>query len=274
MEYDDEGAYPAEPEEEERPRDPATDRAKEALEAFFGAHQEEVFHETQLVVRFEDEFFHWITARALHELQDERRIASERWSLKGPVPIRIFRNARHRYWKRQAQDLVALVREYSDPVVTRAVGRHGELMFDAALPRFGFIPKGRDVLSLGGRRWTATQHNLDRVFERDGIEYGVEIKNTLAYIGRPELMLKLEMCRQLGLRPLFICRAFPKSYIHLINLAGGYGLLFRYQLYPFGLETLARRIRERLGMRVDCPVAIEDGTIQRLLNWHQKVGRV
>ena len=45
--------------------------------------------------------------------------------------------------------------------------------------------------------------NLDRVFERDGIPYGAEIKNTLAYIDRGELHVKLRMCFYLGLRPLF-----------------------------------------------------------------------
>jgi hypothetical protein len=124
-------------------------------------------------------------------------------------------------------------------------------------------------------KWQKTGHDLDRVFERDGIAYGAEIKNKLTYIDKDELEIKIEMCGYLKLRPLFIMRMAPKNYIHLINEAGGFALIFKYQLYPFGAEAMAKRVREEMSLEgmvfpVDCPRAIEAGTIQRLLNWHLK----
>ena len=67
---------------------------------------------------------------------------------------------------------------YSDSMFTRALGHHGEMMFDAALPTEGFLPKAKKVRAYAGREWLLTPHDLDRVYERDGIAYGAEIKKT------------------------------------------------------------------------------------------------
>lgn len=109
-------------------------------------------------------------------------------------------------------------------------------MFDAALPTVNFIPVARNVNQYEGRQWTETGENLDRIFVRDGIAYGTEIKNTLDYIPRKEFHSKLKMCKVLGLRPLFIFRYAPKSYIWetIQAQAGGYCLIFQNQLYPHG----------------------------------------
>jgi hypothetical protein len=182
--------------------------------------------------------------------------------------IRFYWPKKVRYWRRQATEIRGLVQEFSHPDMMRALGLQAELMFDAAFARFGWLHRGQGVHAYGGHEWTQTGHNLDRVVERDGIAYGVEIKNSLSYIERPELEIKLAMCKALGLRPLFIMRAAPSSYIRMMNDAGGYALVFEWQLYPYGREDLAARVRDRLGLKVDTPRAIHEGTMMRLLDWH------
>ena len=120
------------------------------------------------------------------------------------------------------------------------------------------------------RPGTRTDHNLDRIYVRDGIAYGTEIKNTLPYIPADELATKILLCQFLDLKPLFIVRFAPKSYIEDTRREGGFTLVFKYQLYPFGYAELAKRVRSALNLPVDCPRMISDGTIQRLLNWHLK----
>jgi hypothetical protein len=256
--------------EELPPRDHVVDEAKEELEGFFAGNSKSVFYQRQLQVIFEDNFFHWITARALSELVEERKIASEVLPLPGTGTITMYHALRHRYWHRQAKEIIDLVSRFSVPAFAKALGAHGELMFDAALPRVGFIPTGINVRSYGGKTWTATGHDLDRIFERDGIAYGTEIKNTLRYIDRGELRVKLLMCSYLGIRPLFIVRMAPKNYIFDVHQQGGYTLVVKYQLYPFGEKAFADTVKARLGLWTDSPVRIEDGTVQRFLNWHLK----
>ncbi|CFU07148.1 hypothetical protein, partial [Burkholderia pseudomallei] len=144
------------------------------------------------------------------------------------------------------------------------------LLLDSALARAGFQPQATDANAWNGKQWTQTKHNLDRIVVKDSIAYGVEIKNTQNYIGRPELRTKLRMCEHLQLRPLFIMRFAPKSYIEEVRRAGGFTLLFEEQIYPFGFVKLMREVREALGLKVQCPRDFKEGDIQRLVNWHDK----
>ncbi|MGH2739262.1 MAG: hypothetical protein ACRDH6_02085 [Actinomycetota bacterium] len=99
------------------------------------------------------------------------------------------------------------------------------------------------------------------------------MKNSLSYIDRDELVTKLEMCRALDVTPLFIMRMAAKSYVEQIRQAGGFALLFKWQLYPYGHDALAKRVREALGLPVDSPRAISEGTVKRFLDWHlRRVG--
>jgi hypothetical protein len=229
--------YDTEEDLTEHPRDAYVDLAKESLKKFFEDNSNKVFYQRQLVVIFEKEYFHWITVRALGELVGERILAATECPLPGIGNIIFYRSPTYRYWKRAASEVVRLVSQFSTPSFAHALGAQGETMFDAALPRCGFMPNGQKVRRRGELEWTETGHDLDRVFERDGIAYGTEIKNTLSYIDKEELEVKIRMCRHLKLIPLFIVRMAPKSYVKLVEEQGGFTLIFKYQLYPFGQKA-------------------------------------
>lgn len=230
-----------------------------------------MFYGRQLAVLLEKRFYHWITTKAANELAAEGQIRSATLPLaveEGAEEIRFYWAPQLRYWRRQALRMRALIQEFSQPTLTRAFGLQAEVLFDTAFARAGFLPTGQDVRAYAGREWTKTGHDLDRLDERDGIVYGAEIKNSLGYIDQEELAIKLEMCRHLDVRPLFIMRMAAKSYVEMIWRAGGFALLFGWQLYPFGHEDLARRVRAELQLPVDSPRAIADGTVKRFLDWH------
>ena len=46
---------------------------------------------------------------------------------------------------------------------------------------------------------------------RDGVRYGVEVKNQLGYIDQTEFQIKLAMCVHFGIRPMFVTRAMPEN---------------------------------------------------------------
>jgi hypothetical protein len=58
--------------------------------------------------------------------------------------------------------------------------------------RHEFVMKGRNTQSYGGKDWTKSGHNLDFIFGRDDIAYGVEVKNTLGYMEQEELRTKMK----------------------------------------------------------------------------------
>jgi len=252
----------------ERPRDRQIDVAKGVLiERFFPDDGTTVYYGRQLEVALEREFFHWITKRALNELAEERTINFAEEKTDHHV-AHFYWPRRHRYPRRQIRDTLALIKEFSDPTFTRALGSQAELLLDAGFARIGFRVLASNVREHGEIKWLNTDHNLDRIIERDGLAYGVEVKNQLAYIDQTEFQIKLQMCEHLDLRPLFVARMMPKNYIQTVVQAGGFSLLFGNQHYPLLADELAKRVRDRLGLPILCIRELPDTTLKRFERWH------
>ena len=266
MEWDDFFGY----EEYEGSADPKQEEARDYLKDFFEENKEEVFFSRQIEVQNEARFFHWITNRALNELRSEGVIVGEERRLSWGGMITLYWHKSYRYYKRKAMEVVNLVEEYSRPEISGSMGRHGELMVLDAFARFEFLQVGRETNKYSGRKWERTNHNLDFIFRKDGIEYGVEVKNTLGYMDYEEFKIKREICLFLNLRPIFVVRMMPKSWMKELIDDGGYGMILRFQLYPWTHRELARRVSSRFKLPVDAPRQIEDGTMIRFLKWHEK----
>jgi hypothetical protein len=272
-----------EPEWQVYPRDSKIDETKRALKKFFSEQPDRVFYEQQLKVLFEEKpysVFQWITGKALGELRGEDVLRSKVVTMQtgeargaatsgeGAEVIRFFWSRQNRYVKRQMREIRELVMEFSRSTFGRALGQQGEMLADNALMSEGFAKRSEKVREWNGKRWEQTGHDLDRVYERDGVAYATEVKNTLKYIEKTELFIKARMCEFLGLRPLVIARSLPKSYVEFLRRRGGFGFIVGKQLYPFGYEELAERVRSVLGFRVECSRRIEAGRVRVFLDWH------
>lgn len=242
------------------------------LERFFDENQQEVFYSRQLEVAYEDELFHWVTSRALRRLIELGKIAHERREMSSGQEIHLMRHRSHRYYKRQSARLVGLVEEYAHPDIGEALGDHAERMVLEGIAGHRFVMVGRETKEYGEREWVSSEHDLDFIFERDGCAYGVEVKNTLGYMSQRELRTKMDMCKYLGITPLLVARMLPKHWINEIVEAGGFALILKYQLYPRSHHALARRVRDQLGLPVDSPRRLQEGTVRRFVRWHE--GRV
>lgn len=114
-------------------------------------------------------------------------------------------------------------------------------------------------------------------FERNpqGVYFSrqLEVQNEarLGYMDRIEFETKIRLCRQLGVRPVFAARMLPKSWINDLNNAGGFALIIKYQLYPWAHRELARKVRVELGLPVDSPRRLGEGTMARFLRWHERL---
>jgi len=262
--------YENETGEEERPRDVKVDEAKLAIMAIFDNEPKRVFYSVQIETRLERDFFHWITNKGLRELAAERKINFEPRRIGGTQLVHFYTHPSYRYYKIEARKLEEYLAQVYDPDFTRAVGHYCEMLLDSALARAGFLPKAKDVNAWNGIQWNESRHNLDRIVVKDSIGYGVEIKNTQNYISHEELRIKIRLSRHLGIRPLFIMRFAPKSYIEEVRRSGGFTLLFEDQMYPLSDIKLMREVRAALGLKVQCPRDFKEGDVQRLLNWHDK----
>jgi hypothetical protein len=248
--------------------DPVESRARDLLAAFFEINRQRVFFSRQLEVQNEDRYFHWITNRAIRDLEGEGTILSETRNLTSGGTIKLIWHRRFRYYKREAARLTELVNEYSAPNIGAALGLQAEALILEGFASIERVMKGRDKNEYEGRSWNVTEHNLDFIFERDGRGYGIEVKNTLGYMDRAEFETKIKLCQRLGIRPVFAARMLPKSWINDLIGAGGFALILKYQLYPWAHRDLAKKVRTELGLPVDAPRRLSEGTMARFLRWH------
>lgn len=268
QEYDDfdlEGDF-----RDERPPDPKQSEAREELAKFFDARKERVFFSRQVEVMFEGQYFHWVTNRAIRDLRASKQLEGETRELKSGGTINLLWHKSYRYYRRAAGKLVELVEAYSDPNITAALGSQAELLVLDGFARGQFVTTGRNVKHRGEKIWSETGHDLDFIFERDSMAYGVEVKNMLGYMEYQEFEAKIRLCEFLGITPMFVVRMMPKSWIKELVDRGGFALLFKYQLYPLTHRELARKVAEELGLPVSAPKAIEDGTMGRFFKWHAR----
>lgn len=251
-------------------RDAREQDAARGLRDFFDVHREQVFFSRQIEVQCEDSYFHWITNRALRELRDEGLLKGETRTLSTGGAINLLWHRSYRFYRRSAAKLVSLVEEYADPNIGGVVGLHGEFMVLEGFARSEFVMRGRNTREFGGRAWTESGHNLDFIFEKDGHAYGVEVKNTLGYMDYEEFQTKIRLCQFLGIQPLFAARMLPRTWMNELIIGGGYGMIMKYQLYPWTHKELAKRVAGELGLPVDAPRALKEGTMQRFLDWHER----
>lgn len=256
------------------PRDVKIDEAREELVKFFNKNDRKVYYLQQLEVFFEIKpfkFYHWITAKAVNELIEEGELGEEESPLGKNTKVKFVFNKKFRDHKMPIRKCMKVIKKYASPVIAIACGRQAEVLFFNALTSRGFLPKGQNVNEYDDKKWTQTDHNLDFIIEKDNRVYGCEVKNKWAYIEREELQIKLDICKYLDIKPLFIMRHSPESYNWEIIQNGGFVMIFETQIYPFGQNSLVKEIKEVLTLPVDCPRAIPEGIVDRFIRWHERV---
>lgn len=92
----------------ERPPDPREAEARSTLRSFFAAHREDVFFSRQIEVRHEQDYFHWVTNRALRRLRDEGLLLGESRPLKSGGTINLLWHKSYRFYRRSAARVVKL----------------------------------------------------------------------------------------------------------------------------------------------------------------------
>ncbi|MBI4285762.1 MAG: hypothetical protein HY670_07695 [Chloroflexi bacterium] len=242
--------------------------AQKEIKGLYQKDRESVYYIRQLQVMLEKRYFHWVTNNAIIGLYKTGYLKDYRVDREKGTSTRYFIHRSNRYPVRQVKKLEEVVEEYSQDHITRSCGHRAEDLFCKALALRGFMPVASKVRDYNGKKWVKTGHDLDFVFKRDGVDYGCEIKNTLGYIEKEEMQVKLKMCSFFGVRPLFIMRYSPKTYNKMIYDHGGFALIFETQIYEISQGELVRKIKKVLGLPVVCSSAIPDGIIDRFEKWH------
>jgi len=219
------------------------------------------YYLAQLQVLYETDSFPWIVSDAIKLLTNEGFLTKidasnmpKLGKLKYVKQIGFFVNSQaikdqkdEKRIKNRAYRLAQIVDKYSSPTVSKMIGDHLESLVKAELRAQHFNIVGTNTNEYNGVKWTKTQHNLDFIAEYENSKFiiGVEVKNTLELIRPEEIDIKIEICKHLGIVPVFAVR-FIKPYINCIKSQGGFSWVFRTQMYPLGREDFVRNIYQKL----------------------------
>lgn len=247
--------------------DSEEEKARAMLLAHFIDNPTDVFYSRQLEVMFEEVFFHWITNRALRNLIEEGHVLMESRRLTIGSELKLVWYKSFRFYKRMANDVFNLVDKYTSAATDGTLGMQGEHLVLAAFARKQYVLMSEESKSYKNEEWRETGHDLDFIFEKNGVGFGIEVKNTLGYMDVDEFVIKIRICLHLGIKPVFAVRYIPKTWAEALIHSGGYAMIMKYQFYPWTHKELAKQIHDSLHLPVDTPKKIEDGTMQRFEKW-------
>nr|MDO8080833.1 hypothetical protein [Candidatus Freyarchaeota archaeon] len=178
------------------------------------------YHRKQIEVLFEKKYFHWLTDRNVNFLINEAFLKEKTTK----VANFVYR-ANIRYIDREINRRIKLIEKYSAPDIMRAVGEYAEMLSEYMFRINSFKILDTHTNEYNNKKWTRSNHDLDFIIQKDGITYGVEVKNTLPYMEREEFNIKLEICKYLNIIPLWILRYAPKPQFDEIKAQNGFILI-------------------------------------------------
>jgi hypothetical protein len=250
--------------------------------------QVKVATDRELKVRLEKQFFPWVVGRALGVLISDGVVEKVgypgRRRVGGTDVISFYVLSGTDY--DSVKGLIKRKKDVSEGVANiltgvSPAGGHAEDLFERGFLSLGFKPHGRDVSEFRNRKVTGVvgkePPNVDFVFERDGLTYGVDVKNWIRYEWdtRDDVVSKVKVARKLGLVPFIIARYVDEDIAYNEIIKRG-GIVYRYGelLVPTLYGSVADAAREVLGYPVLATEELPAYKVKWMEMLHlQRVGR-
>lgn len=219
------------------------------------------YHRKQIEVIFENKYEHWDVNTAVDKLIEEgflRLVETNvaNFAVRSDI----------RYYTREVKRRCKIIEKYANPTITRANGKWCEKLVEYMFRLNGFEIIEKEENKFQSKKWTKTNENLDFIVGKDYIPYGVEVKNTLSYMEIDEFSNKLEICKHLGLVPLWILRNAPEVQFNAMKANSGFILPFKSQIYPYSQEPLTKEIWDKMRLPVTVRAEMPQKNVNSL-NW-------
>ena len=234
-----------------------------------------VFYKKQSQVIFEDKYPHDVTGKAINEL------ITDGFLQKNPVEygnnmhtIFIYNRRNIRYTAMAIKKKTKIMERFSDDEVNDGAGKYAEYLFLHMFNKHQFNILERHTNAFEGKTWTKSSRNLDFIIQKDGINYGVEVKNRFDYMEQDEFEEKLELCQYLGLLPMFPIRCPSDQQYAQMQTCNGLALKFKTRIFPPGFQNLVTDIWNNFRLPVNIWEEIKTPVENIFLNYHlQNIGR-
>lgn len=246
------------------------EEAKSAILQLFQSQYLEVAYDRELRYRLENQFPHDVVGKALSKLANSKQVVKT--GIPGrrgiaDLPIQFYRLPGSDYEQilpamRKKLDLSTFITG-----VANEMGRHAESAWWRAFKRNNWVVyPASEGIPLGinehRNRRSSTDHDIDFIAEKDGIEYGVEIKNGLNY--PDDLYWKFTVAVELGTIPMIIARWLNPGQVPLIRNLGGAGpILYKDAIYSTTYSVLIAEVKQTLGTPIQARNEVDEDYFAR-----------
>jgi len=230
--------------------------------------KDSVFYKKQIQVIFEDEYPHDVTGKAVNELIEGKFLKAEPRAFGKNMHVIFVYRHNVRYTAMAIKMKTKILERFSDDEVNDGVGKYAEILLGHMFKNNQFKIIGRNINTFRGKVWSKSDKDLDFIIEKDGISYGVEIKNRFDYMEQDEFKEKLEMCQFLGLLPVFPIRCPSEQQYAQMKDCGGLALKFKTRIFPPGFQGLVTDIWNNFRLPVNIWEEIRPPVEAVFLNYH------
>lgn len=123
-------------------------------------------------------------------------------------------------------------------------GFYAQGLWLKAFRDLNFDIPGIDVNELEDKR-ASIGEDIDFVAEKEGLRFGVEVKNRLSY--PPDFKEKFQVAAELGTIPFFVVRRLPSSTFNWINERGGLIKIYETAIHSPDFKSKIDECRDILG---------------------------
>lgn len=233
-------------------------------------------HSSAVQRMLEEKYPHWTITDALKKLVSDKilQVKNQKTNYADIVhfyyPSRLISDpADKQGMAKKIKRIVRHIDRYSRPKNTDMLGRYLHALVRKELKIHGFeiLDEGK-VNSYKGKVWDDTEHSLDIVAEHTvkKVVIGIEIKNTLEPLERDEWETKIQLCKKIGIIPVFACR-WIGPYKKEITQNGGFPWQFKTQMYPIGHESFVEEMKKKFRFPIDVRSEIPEESIKELEEW-------
>lgn len=150
--------------------------------------------------------------------------------------------------------------------MSRVAGFHAQELWKKAFLDLGYQLKSeQDVRKFEGKEATVN-NTIDFIVEKDGVRFGVEVKNDLEY--PKDLDKKFQVAVELGVIPVFVVRRITPTTYKNIRKYGGLVKIYETAIYPAAYADTVKRCAETLGYPV---IALDEITKKTKEHLERKV---
>jgi len=148
--------------------------------------------------------------------------------------------------------------------MSRVAGFHAQEIWKAAFLNLGYELRSRqDVREFEGRV-ASVNNTIDFIVEKNGVRFGVEVKNDLEY--PKDLDKKFQVSVELGVIPVFVVRQVTPTCYKNIRNAGGLVKIYETSIYAAAYSDVVNECIEELGYPLIALDGITRKTKQHLEN--------